>query len=202
MFTFIHPTKSGGTALERYFEAHYKEYIVGKTHGNKCSPTNNPIIVLREPIDRFISMYKYWKKGSKDIKPYQRSNEFVSKYGNYTIKDFINLLKDNAKVDLCVSFTGNLHFVPTTHWIAKTPLDKIIIILYIKNLDIKMTHILKNLGVPDKKIPLGIVNESIGSDEDVILNEEDLQYINERFKDDFDLYEKAQTQPELFRMVL
>ena len=29
MYTFIHPTKSGGTAVEEYFNKYYSEYITG-----------------------------------------------------------------------------------------------------------------------------------------------------------------------------
>mgnify|MGYP003324110587 FL=1 len=35
-FTFIHPTKSGGTSLERFFNENYSDYITGTGHENIC----------------------------------------------------------------------------------------------------------------------------------------------------------------------
>ena len=34
-YTFIHPTKTGGTAMERYFSKHYKRLIKGGGHSKK-----------------------------------------------------------------------------------------------------------------------------------------------------------------------
>jgi hypothetical protein len=201
MYTFIHPTKSGGTALEEFFALHYNTYIKGKRHETLCTNTNNPIIVVREPIDRFISMYKYWKNGSIDFNIHMRPGDFLKKYNNYTIKDFINLIKKNSTKELHVAFTNKFHFATTKQWINNTPYNKIIVIKYIKNLDIKMPYILKNLGIPDKHIPLPIANVS-SSKEDIILDEDDLNFIRRRFKDDFDLYNDVNTKKSLFRMVL
>ena len=199
MYTFIHPTKSGGTALEEHFSQHYDNYIEGRNHYNKCTPQNNPIIVLREPVDRFISMYKYWKYGSN---VFLRSKEFMDKYSSYTIKDYIDLIKINDLEELIIDFTYNEHILPTSYWLNGTPLDKIIIIIYVKNLDEKMTNILKTLGIPDKKIPIPIVNITKNSEEKVTLDDDDLHFIRTQYKEDFDLYEKAQNQPYLFRKVL
>ncbi len=201
MYTFIHPTKSGGTALEEYFASHYDTYVKGKKHEILCSQTNNPIIVVREPIDRFVSIYQYWKNGSVDFDKHKRSEDFVKRYSKYSVKDFINLIKKNSTNELYVTFTKKAHFDTTHAWINNTPYNKIIIIKYIKNLDLKMPYILKTLGIPDKKIPLPIANVT-HSKEDVILDEDDLNFIRQRFKDDFELYNKVNNKKELFKMVL
>jgi hypothetical protein len=62
-FTFIHPTKCGGTAIENYINQHYKDYFINNGHTNVCTKDNKPIIVIREPYDRFISIFNYWKNG-------------------------------------------------------------------------------------------------------------------------------------------
>lgn len=199
IYTFINPTKTGGAALEQYFSNHYIEYIRGIDHYNKCTPYNNPIFVLREPVERFISMYTYWKYGSEIN---QRTKEFTEKYGSYTIKDFIKLIQKKALDDLVIDFTELVHFLPTCHWINRTPLDKIIIIKYEKNLDKKISNILHELGIPDKKIELPLVNISNSPPEKITLDLDDTKFIRMHYKQDFDLYEKAHTQANLFKKVI
>ena len=100
-YTFIHPTKSGGTAVERYFKQHYSSTICGSGHGNICKNNNNPIIIIRDVKTRFYSMYKYWKNGAVDTK-YKRNKEWGCKYTDTTVLDFINMLKkmiDNYIMD-------------------------------------------------------------------------------------------------------
>ena len=46
MYTFIHPTKTGGTAVEGYFKTFYPNHIQGEGHGNKCTANNKPIIIV------------------------------------------------------------------------------------------------------------------------------------------------------------
>jgi hypothetical protein len=64
-----------------------------------------------------------------------------------------------------------------------------------------MPYILKSLGIPDKKIPLPVINIT-SSKEDIILDEDDMNFIRRRFNDDFDLYNDVNNKKELFRMVL
>ena len=72
MYTFIHPTKSGGTACENFFYEYYREYIVGLGHDYNCNNNNNPIIIVRDIKSRFFSMFTYWKCGALDTK-YKRN---------------------------------------------------------------------------------------------------------------------------------
>ena len=64
MYTFVHPTKSGGTSLLNTILAHYSEYFKEMGHKYTCNE-ENPVIVIREPFDRFLSMFNYWKYGSE-----------------------------------------------------------------------------------------------------------------------------------------
>jgi hypothetical protein len=40
-YRFIHITKSGGTAVEQYFEKNYSDYIEGNGHVGVCDKNNN-----------------------------------------------------------------------------------------------------------------------------------------------------------------
>lgn len=198
-YKFIHPTKTGGTALEKYFEAHYFNYISGKGHANTCKDFNNPIIVVRCPIERFISMYNYWKNGSVDSQ-YNRGPKFIEKYGNYSIKNFIDLLKENKENDLYKGFTWNVHFASMQHWIKENDYSKTIVITYDTDLNNKIKTLLNQLNIPDKNIILKRIN--ITKKEPVSLDETDMDFIKKRYAYDFRLWNNIHATPTMFMCVI
>lgn len=81
-YTFIHPTKTGGTACKKFLEKKYSEYFTGFEHNILCSDNNNSIIIVRNIHERFFSMFNYWKNGSE---LYKRNTVFTNKNKNKTI---------------------------------------------------------------------------------------------------------------------
>lgn len=200
-YTFIHPTKTGGTACEIYFKRNYSQYIIGEGHYNVCRNDNNPIILVRPVEDRFISMYRYWKYGAIDT-IYQRPPEFIEKYKNYDIKNFIRLLKNKFENILYIGMTTEEHFAPVTKWINKIDYNNIIIIRYTRNLNQKINRLIDELNIPNKHIKLPFMNISKSNNENIILDEEDMIFLKEYFKSDYDLIDKINNNPELFRLVI
>jgi hypothetical protein len=184
-----------------FFRNYYSEFINGEGHDNKCTNYNNPIIIIRDPIDRFISMYKYWKGGSCDMYNYKRSKVFVQNYHNYTIKDFIKLIKNNRYDVLCQDFTWNQHFQPITNWINNTNYKNIIIILYEKNLNEKINKLLSNLKIKNKGLELPMINIS-NNKETIKLDNEDIIFVQSYFANDFKLCDNIKNRPELFKFVI
>ncbi len=115
-YYFIHPTKVAGSAFITYFSQYYPNLILSKGHFMKCYECIQPIIILRDPIDRFLSMYKYWKYGAKDG-AHQRTNDFIQKMKNVTLKDYIQFVK-TQNIILFTKFTSKEHFMPLTYWIS------------------------------------------------------------------------------------
>lgn len=201
-YRFIHPTKSGGTAVERYFKQYYSNNICGQGHGDTCKNNNNPIIIVRDVKTRFYSMYKYWKNGAIDTQ-FKRNNEWCSEKSNISVLDFINMLKSKDK-QLYQGFTWDQHFAPTVRWIDPSCKYKnIIIIRYEENLNDKIQKLINRLGIKNKNIPVPVVNVSKNTNckydiENKIVNE----FIQEYFKDDIELIHKINTKPELFKLVI
>jgi hypothetical protein len=196
MYSFVHPTKSGGTAVEKYFLNHYSNYITGTGHNNVCK-NNNPIIIVRDVKSRFFSMYKYWKNGAIDTQ-YKRSDDFKQKYKDYSILDFIHLLK-HEKQTLFYDFTWHQHFEPTSSWI-NCDYDKIIVIQYSDDLNDKIQTLIDSLDIPNKHIPL--LKDNVSVDTEIEDSEEVDNFLNDYFKKDFELINTIQTKPELFKIVI
>ena len=205
-FTFIHVTKSGGTALETYFFEHYNAYITGRGHNEICTNSNNPIIVIRDAKDRFFSMYKYWKNGSEKAE-FQRTEQWISQHKNVSIMDFIHMLKNKNEI-LYHNFTWDQHFCPTTTWISPDmDYKNLIVIKYDKNLNDKAQKLIDFLCIPKHEnwVPVPFTNVSKTVNCDHNLNECDEcvdAFINEYFKCDIELMEKITKHPELFKAVI
>jgi len=202
-YTFIHPTKSGGTAIENYFEKHYSDYISGIGHENICSNNNSPIIVVRDVKSRFFSMFKFWKNGAIDTS-FKRNDEFKKKYEYFTIFDFIYLV-ENREPDLYHEFTWASHFDTTTKWLGETDYENIIVIQYDNDLNSKIQSLIDYLGIPNKNIPLLKQNVSVDiSDENILLLDDPAlnKFIEKYFKNDIELLNTIKTNPEKFKIVI
>lgn len=208
-YTFIHIPKCGGSSVEKYFEEHYSNHIIGTTHKWVCEKDNNPIVIIRNPVDRFISLYHYWKNGSHGRN--SRGTEFTEKYGNYNIKDFIKLFKHNSDAikknymhELVSGYMWRVHYFLQTYWINPNFYENSIVIIYEDDLSNKINKLLDYLGIENKNIELvrsNITRKKEG-EEDVKLDEEDMEFLNEFFHEDFDLWNTAHNNPECFKHVI
>jgi hypothetical protein len=197
--TFVHITKTGGTAVEKYFCRHYFQYIRGRGHRNICKSLNHPIVIIREPISRFESMYHYWKRGSVSG-DFMRDESFIDKYIGCDVKSFIHKIKTNVK-DLKYKFTWREHFKKQTAWIPENCYKNTIVIKYVDDLNDSIHKLLEHLKIPDLMIPLEKENVS-KKEETIILDVDDIENIKEIYKEDFELWDKIENQPELFLFVI
>jgi len=201
IYEFVHPTKCGGTALEQYFEKHYKTNIIGKAHERKCKDCKHPLIILRDPYSRFLSMYKYWKEGSSDSK-YKRGQTWIKKYSNVSIDEFLQMIETRDRLLFERNqFTWNVHFENYSEWIKPEDFKKTTVIIYTENLNDKIENILYQLKIKSKNIKLDKFNVSKTS-ENIVLNETQKKRVQQIFEYDFDLYNKVLTQKYLFRKVI
>ena len=198
-YTFIHPTKTGGTALEQYFSKNYRNHISGSGHSNKCNSCDNPIIIIRDPIERIISMYKYWKNGAISGR-YQRDEAWIQRVKDIDFENFINLIDRNDPL-LFHTFTWNQHFVSYSEWITEKDWKTTIIILYDSNLNNRLNNLFEYLKIPNKNINLNHVNVSKKVD-DIILTETIKNKIKKIYKYDFYLWENILNNEELFLKII
>jgi len=205
MYSFIHPTKSGGTVCIMYVYTYYKQYFLPCSHKALCTNTNNPIIIVRDVLSRFFSMFKYWKYGGDYT--FRRSKEFIEMNKDVTIIDFITLLKEKAVDKLYQDFTWEDHFRSTSYWINNTDYKNIIIIKYDSDLNFKIQSLLDKLSIPNRAIKqLPHVNTSLLQNEDLSFFLDNMEYVNSfvnvYFQDDVKLISTIDNHPELFKLVI
>lgn len=203
MHTFVHPTKTGGTTLEQYFKKYHYKKIRGVGHIHTCANSQNPIVIIRDPMERFVSIYKYWRNGATDGK-YTREPDWIS---INTISDFIEKLKSNnnsfTKNFLHKDFTTNLHFSEQRYWLKPADHAKTLVIAYDKeNLDEKVVELLKYIGLPRTGLPLPKVNVTKSSEKVCCeMTEKDKSWVREKFKADFQLWHLVTRHPQRFKKV-
>jgi hypothetical protein len=93
------------------------------------------------------------------------------------------------------------HYKPQVYWINNTNYKKIIIIKYCKKLDEKINKLLTLLNIRNKNIKLINSNITI-TKEEIILDDEDIQFIQDYYKEDYILIDKINNNPELFKHVI
>ena len=202
-FTVVHPTKCGGTSINSILRKYYSKYFIVESrikndvHKTVCRDNNNPILLVRDPVDRFKSMYKYWKYGSEKFN--DNNNKHKSYIQKLSIKDYINLIKTKSSL-LNRSYTWDRHYAPTTDWIKVSNYNKLIIIKYCKNLNIPFQKMINAFNIPNLNVSVPHSNVS-NKKEEIVLDEEDLQFVQEYFKKDYELIELINTKPRLFRGV-
>ena len=202
-YVFIHPTKVGGSAFIKYIQKYYINHFEYRGHHTKAQQVNHPILFIRDPYERFISMYKYWKYGSIDYIEHQHSITHLQNVEKYNIKDFITFVKRKDSI-LITPFTSFMHILPQSWWIEETDYHKCIVVMYDKNkMEEKVFQLLdylesKKVLVNNKYEFLKINVSNHQNNENIILDSEDMKEINILYQNDFKLIETIENNPHFF----
>lgn len=187
---FVHIPKTGGQSISDYLNLRTE-----KAHSLRCDSNGSYFTVVREPISRFDSMYRFWRNGSTE---HRRDHVFKKKVQDVTVKDYICMIQEQ-KSDLCHAFTTDAHVKPQSYWIPRDSWPNVVVIRYQSDMKVQLQKILEYLGRSQTKA-LPLRNVSNGSRE--TLDEYDLLWVREYYKDDFELWDHVNNSPELFKNVI
>jgi|TARA_Y100000289_G_scaffold39202_1_gene38651 hypothetical protein len=197
-YLFIHPTKTGGTSVEQFFLNNYSRCIEGSGHQNRCADSERPIIIFRNPYDRFSSMFRYWKFGSN---LFQHSEKELNKRSQFNINDFARLIKNNNTKMLHSRWLRKVHFIPQSHWF-NCDYSKIIVIEYCWDLQASIYKLLRLLNIENKNIKLRAVNKTQKTIVDGEFNNETTEWFGEYFKEDLNIFRKIQENSHSFKELI
>ena len=192
-YTFIHVPKTGGSALNKVLEKYKKDFDLYSNHFHNMVATkyNRPVLCIREPVDRFVSLYKYWRQYITDAVP----NIDTS------VKHFIHLLKNESKYLLIHPIISEYHYFQQANYIDSSVYPYAVIMTYDKyNMEKKTNNLLDYLNITEYMVSLPVQN--VSKETDVYLDNEDLEFIRYKYKDDFKLWYEIQNHPEKFLKVL
>lgn len=194
-YTFIHVPKTGGTAINKILENYSDNFDLYSNHFHNMVATkyNRPILCIREPTERFLSIYKYWK---------QHVHKFYPKI-NTSIKYFIKLLKENSKFLLFGNppFLSEYHYFQQSQFIDPSVYSYSIVLIYDKEkMEKKINTLLKYLNL--SKQPVSLPFKNVSKDTNVELDEEDLQFIQQKYYNDYQLWNDLHQHPDKFLKVI
>jgi hypothetical protein len=181
---FVHITKTGGSNFKRkntnrMVICKADHHDTAKTYNNK----NNPCFaIIREPLDRFISAFKFNVAGSDKWK-----KEFHIK----NVNDFVDEMK-KSPVAFLNTFDKGMQFKKQVKWLNGDP-NRTYVVKYSK--DSLVDDIIYLL---DREFDIDYaydksskdLNVSFTKNVDVNISDENKKYVLDYYKEDVDLYEK------------
>lgn len=199
-YVFIHIPKTGGSALKRWIQTSKCPYIGKVIHEETAHSTllfgQQPIAIIRHPVDRFISNYYYWKYGSEDIKEWRRSDDWHRADQIKDIHEFIDILRNNQHpLHLSTKRHINsrdhytwLHFLAQSYWIGEHEQETHLICYNQTYLERNVQQTLDNLGIPCQ-VELKKVNTSMHkAKERFVLSDKEKAWIAQEYPQDTKLW--------------
>jgi Sulfotransferase family len=198
-YQLIHVPKTGGTALYNFLHDNFPEvffeymYEGQRPHELKAMSVRNPIVIVRDPLERIVSVYRYWLSGSEIYKEKDGDTKRELSFSEFL--DDINIF------NVWSSYVGAEHILPQSCWMDPASYSKSIVIKYRKDLSSSMGALLEYLGmdIPDGHMTrINITSNS----EEVKITDEDRQKIMERYWCDFLLWHDMNNSKEKFKKVI
>lgn len=201
-YGFVHIPKTGGTSVCKFLLDNYPDNFICSRFDNKpyhsltTKDIDNPIVIIRCPIERFLSSFYYWKYGPKN-------GPWVNKYNNHnnqiSIEKFIELFESDPSI-VNTNITWRLHFQPQHDWIFNEDFAKTVIIKYHNDLQKSILKLIKYLNLNDPSSKLEAIN--ISKKEPITITNIVKNYILNKYQKDYELIELINSTQNIFRQII
>lgn len=195
--TFIHIPKTGGSALKHELKR-CPDVLTDKDYGKRRHQVssinaNDSFAIIRHPLDRFVSAGVFALRGSEKMTFKKKKMENRKKFDSLSM--FVDSLRDpddphyhfaHKIFDMKKKKHGWTAFDLQTDWID----DSTDIVCYDKDkLQENVNGLFNKRGITCD-IDLKHVNVTKKEDFDVSLSKEQIEWVEEKYRDDFILWEK------------
>lgn len=198
---FVHITKTGGNAIEKLIRKSYADEFARPSFGHTHTNMNyqHSFAIVRDPVERFLSSYFYWKNGAKDSE-WKRNSNWNPK--SKSLEEFIYLW-DQKDAEFFRQLNSEIttfqwHFAPQKKWLDDRAYNRTIILKYSNDLDVQFTKLLEFLGI-NKKENLPKVNVTKDKDEEIDL-EFVTKWVSKTFEIDLKLFDDIE-QNKFMRII-
>ena len=188
----MHVPKTGGIAVETFLKDKPMFKLFPDAHHlTVCHARDPSLIVIRDPVDRFVSQYNFWRHGS----------EFAAcknaEDNGFTIGDYTEFIRGGNTEHLHRDFSGEIHYAPQTRWISPNTYKNTHVIIYdAEKLASKVYAVLDLVGCPyERNFPVKNVTAK------KVVEEVNLEWLREYYKEDFELWRLLHEEPEKFKSV-
>lgn len=190
--------------FENKFRGHYrfwvevgnweeKCYYYPREHRTTTRKTTNPIVVLRDPFDRLLSCYMYWKHGS-ELHPSQA-------YQKWSLEYYLVNILHNKHADLKTEKIWEAHYKPMVDWIFPEDYAKTTVVMYNDDLNVVLKPLLNTLNIPFQNKSLTKINKS-NKHCNITWTSTTKALVRKIYAEDFELLQTVQTHPEQFAAVI
>jgi|TARA_B110001452_G_C15240291_1_gene429375 hypothetical protein len=193
VYNYCHIAKTAGTSLRDSVANREEINYYGHSKLDKCSIMDNNFVIIRDPIDRFISSFNYCKYGSDIYRIHDNPSSSIDDK-ELNINEFISKLKEGDEdswniINSTEGICGEGHWKSQHDFIG----EKTKLACYNKDpnlLEQNINNILKGLPYLELKNEnkTGKGNHSITRDD---LNDESIKWIEEHFSKDLSLWKQT-----------
>jgi hypothetical protein len=178
---FVHIAKTGGMSVTRHLGLVHlqKDHLVQKSEGALLGPDYVRFCVVREPMQRFVSAYKYalhMLAGGRFRNPIRDLVE-ARNLGS-DINAFVRAFSDDDSM-----LQSDVHFRPQIWWLRRARPQ---IILRLETIEADIAIIDRLLGRPQQAFPrVNEMKDAAFADVNVTLDEASLAFCRAFYREDF-----------------
>ena len=176
MNQLIHVPKTGGFAMCTFLAHHFPGHFELMGHEFRTKDSENPIVTIRNPIERVESAYQYLTKGSEifDLNERMTFWEFLA-----VAEELMGSIRPDEH-DLLSKYPTTIHSLPQAYWINREDYSKTIVIIYQKDLNESVFELLRILDLPEPTERLPTLNAT--------RNKKPMRFSGHELKKIMDLY--------------